>query len=263
MTDAELRAHAKAVGLPDFSLASAGTLREGDKSPYVALLHRLLRVSIPHIEETYEYDELEGTTYKSATKSIVKSYQAGNYLLNDGVCGYKTWMALSGQEKLKMVYEAPSGTYHTQTNKNRCWAAATATLKGLPNEIQELPTRTYYLNPKGMLLNDNKDVPDNSKRFAKDMNLHVVTTGLSLSGVLYLMMMRGRLMMNSRNLQGDNSHLYVLLSARGDGTDLGTTVGIWDPYPGHNKQGAMMYYSYHWLKQQYKDVTYRVYCALV
>jgi hypothetical protein len=76
------------------------------------------------------------------------------------------------------------------------------------------------------------------------------------------MMHCGRVMFNSRNLHDNNSHYYVVFSARGDGNDKGTTLGIWDPFPDSTNHGMVLYRSYNWLKQQYKDVTYRVFYSL-
>jgi hypothetical protein len=63
------------------------------------------------------------------------------------------------------------------------------------------------------------------------MNLHVTTTGMGLSGIVCMMWLRGRVMLNSRTRHDNNSHFYVLITARGDGTDKGTTIGFRDPYP--------------------------------
>jgi hypothetical protein len=91
------------------------------------------------------------------------------------------------------------------------------------------------------------------------MNLEVITSGKSLVGLLYLMFQNGRLMLNAKNLENNNSHLIVLITARGDGTEKGTTVGIWDPYPGNNKKGEIMYRSYYWYRSRSRDLTYRVF----
>lgn len=265
MTKSELRAHAKAVGLPDFNLGVAPTLEIGAVGPHVALLHRLLREVVPDVESTYEYDELVGTTFKKATKTTVRTFQSWNYLLSDGVVGYKTWMALTGLESFAMAFDPPSGASHTQTNKRRCWAAATATLKGLPTEIQHTPASTYYLDPLGGLMNDNPSEAwaNNSKNFAKDNNLHVLTSGASLYLLIGIMYLYGRVMLNAKNLHDNNTHYFVLYGARGDGSDKGTTMAIWDPYPDSNNKGAVMCRSFHWLKQQYKDVTYRVFYSVL
>lgn len=264
MTRAELKAHAQAVGLPDFDENMVPTLGPGSTGKHVALLHRLLRIVMIDQAGTFEYDELEGEKYKTATKTMVRSFQSYNHLLADGVAGYKTWLAVTGLEKFVMIYEPPSGMYHTQTNKARCWAAATSTLKALPAEIQHTPASTYYIDHKGGIFNDNPAEPwaNNSDNFAKDLNLNVIKSGMSLSGLLYIMLYCGRVMLNSKNLNNSNSHFYVLYSARGDGTDKGTTMGIWDPYPDSKNNGAAMYRSYNWLRQQYKDVTYRVFYSL-
>lgn len=254
----------KASGLSGFHPSTAPTMEVGAKGPHVDLLHRLLRAALPSWEGTTDYEKLVGDKYTNNTKKTLASYQAGNCLMNDGVCGYKSWMALSGIEAFKMVYEPPAGSYLTQSKKTRCWAAATATLKGLGTEIQPSPSRSYYLDQVGGILNDNpaEAWANNSANFAKDMNLSVTTTGMGLNGIIYMMWLRGRVMLNSRTLFDNNSHFYVLISARGDGTDKGTTIGFWDPYPDNNKKGTVMYRSYNWLKQQYSDVTYRVFCTL-
>lgn len=265
MNRTELRAHAQAVGLPDFSLDVAPTIAIGDVGPHVALLHRLLRAVVPDVESTYEYDDLVGTKFQSASRTTVKTFQSWNHLLSDGVVGYKTWMALTGLETFRMAFEPAAGTYLTQSNKRRCWAAATATLKGLSHEIQHTPASTYYIDTLGGLLNDDPAQPwsDNSRKFASDQDLHVLQGGASLYLLLGIMYVHGRIMLNARNLHDNNTHYFVLYSARGDGSDKGTTVGIWDPYPDSKNKGAAMYRSFHWLKQQYKDVTYRVYYSLL
>lgn len=258
----EIRAHASAVGLSNFHPSTSPILSQGSKGPYVALLHRFLQVALKdRWEGTEEYDALVGESFTNNTRKSLASWQSGEYLLNDGVAGYKTWMALSGIELFRFVYEAPTAAYLTQSQKTRCWAAATATLKGLTMEIQPSPTRTYYLDPIGGLLNDDPAEAwrDNSRNFANDMHLEVITSGKSLLGLLYLMFRHGRLMLNARNLEDNNSHYIVLLTARGDGTEKGTTIGIWDPYPGNNKKGEIMYRSYHWFNSRSRDLTYRVF----
>jgi hypothetical protein len=264
MTKSELRAHAQAVGLPDFNLAVAPTIEKGSTGPHVALLHRILREVAPDVKESYEYDELVGTTFKTATKTIVKTFQSWNHLLSDGVVGYKTWLALTGLEKFAMSFDPPAGASHTQSNKRRCWAAATATLKGLQAEIQHTPASTYYLDTLGGLLNDNPSEAwaNNSKNFAKDNNL-AVESGVSLERLIQIMKLYGRVMLNAKVLNDNNTHYFVLYGARGDGLDKGTTMAIWDPYPDANNKGAVMCRSFHWLKQQYKDVTYRVFYSRV
>jgi len=264
MTQDELNKHVKASGLSGFHPSTAPTMSVGAKGPHVDLLHRLLRSHLSSWEGTTDYEKLVGDKYTDNTKKSLKSYQAGNFLLNDGECGYKSWMALSGIETFKMVFEAPTGAYLTQSKKTRCWAAATSTLKGQTTELTPSASRTYYLDSVGGILNDNpaEAWANNMQAFAKDMNLHLVKSGLGLYGILLVMYLNGRIMLNSRNLDGKNSHFYVLISARGDGSDKGTTMGIWDPFPGNNSKGAVMYRSYNWLKQQYKDVTYRVFYSL-
>ena len=261
MDSNELRKHVQAAGLTSFSPETAPTIQTGSQGPYVDLLHRLLRAALPDWQGTPDYDQLTGKKFTGNTHTTAKSFQAGNYLLNDGVVGYKSWMALSGMEAFQMAFEPPAGAYLTQSKKTRCWAASTATLKGLTNEIQASPTRTYYLDQVGGLMNDDpaQAWKDNSKNFANDMNLHVVTDGATISGILYLMVMRGRVMLNSRNLHDGNSHYHVLVTARGDGSEKGTTIGFWDPYPANNQKGQIMYRSYSWLKHHYKDLTYRIF----
>jgi hypothetical protein len=261
MTKSELRAHAQAVGLPDFNLAVAPTLEKGSTGPHVALLHRILRAVVPDVESTYEYDNLVGSTFKTATRTTVKTFQSWNYLLSDGVVGDKTWLALTGLEKFHMVFEPPAGASLTRSNKRRCWAAATATLKGLQSEIQHTPASTYYVDTLGGLLNDDPSEPwaNNSKDFARGNNLTVGCGGTSLERLVEIMKLYGRVMLNARNLHDDNTHDFVLYGARGDGADKGTTTAIRDPYPDSNNKGAVMCRSFHWLKQQYKDVTYRVF----
>ena len=95
------------------------TLRRGDKGPYVTLMQTLL------IQKGYDLSPYGADgDFGKKTEAAVKAFQQANGLVQDGICGQKTWAALQSA--------APT-VYYTVNIPHQTAIQADALKKQYPN----------------------------------------------------------------------------------------------------------------------------------
>ncbi|MCB1025423.1 MAG: hypothetical protein KDB79_13590, partial [Acidobacteria bacterium] len=147
----------------------------------------------------------------------------------------------------------------------RCWAASGAMLLGRGAPLSRTPGVNFETQPSGVVGGiDNSHA--NMQKFADYYDMTMIKAEyfscLQLVTELYRY---GRLMLNIKGINSnmtasnpDDSHLVVMIGARGDGEPRGTTITLYNPSGGGGKVTS----SYHYLKSKYPKLTYQVFYTL-
>lgn len=230
-------------------------LTVGSRGPNVKELQRLLN------EKGRLYPRLnEDGIFGPTTQSSVERYQTDQWLVKDGVVGRCTWNALNGLETYTIY--TPTSLVPQWTNTT-CWSAATAMLLGMHACMSSGPATAL---PETGLLNDSQNMsPDNTSKFAKYHGLIMLPPqSWTADGLGKLLSVHKRLMVDALwdvssyvAGRGSSGHMMVIAGIRGDGTEFGTTVRIFDPWP--VGRGSMYSANYGTLMQRVPGFTYQIY----
>jgi hypothetical protein len=230
-------------------------LQQGSVGPAVSELQRLLNGKegpIPPLPVNGSFD--------ARTRSVVIDYQSDQWLVQDGIVGKCTWNALQDTEEYNILDEP--AMMIPQPTPNTCWAASTAMLK----DQCVLARGPFDLDNNGGLVNDSDlTTPENTTKFARYHHLHLLPPmSWTARGLAGLMRSHGRLMVdllwNAASYasgRGSSGHMVILAGIRGDGTESGTTVLIYNPLP--VGRGTVESINYMRLMRSYPAFTYQIY----
>jgi hypothetical protein len=215
------------------------------------LLNKKLRLT-PALAE----DGIFGTR----TQSAVRHYQDDNWLVKDGVVGKCTWNALTGQEEYTSLDRI---TLVPQWTNSTCWSAATAMLLGMSACMAPGPAEA---SAEAGLLNDSESTnPVNTAKYARYHGLTMLPPqSWTARGLAKLLLTHKRVMVDAlwdvtSYVQGNGSsgHMMVIGGIRGDGTENGTTIRIFDPWP--VGKGSIYSVNYGSLMRKVPGFTYQIY----
>jgi hypothetical protein len=175
--------------------------------------------------------------FGAQTDRATRRFQQDSWLTVDGLVGPCTLNALRGTESF-VNYKPPLRLIPQPTN-DTCWAASTAMLTGLtvPEVIRKATAAGVDIS--GGLSNDS-DKPNfaNTELFAKTFGLTMLPPMSWLpSALATVVKINGPLMMDTlwqvndyTRGAGSSGHMRVIAGMRGDGTDAGTTILLYDPW---------------------------------
>jgi hypothetical protein len=231
-------------------------LRLGDRKPEVTRLQQLLNAKLrpsPNLKA-------DGT-FGQTTKAAVERFQNLNWLSKDGIVGQCVWSALEGRDKYVILHTI---TLVPQWTPATCWSAALSMLLGggpacmSPGKANASPT--------GGLFNDSElSRPENTQKFADSYRLTLLLgASWTADGLAGLLRAHGPLMMNLlwnapsyAAGQGSSGHMLIIAGIRGDGSDDGTTLRIYDPWP--IGKGSIYSLSYGPFMRKLPASTYQLY----
>ena len=229
-------------------------LQLGSRGPSVKELQNLLNKQ--GAEPPLNPDSAFGTK----TKTAVIDFQTDNWLVADGIAGKCTWNALRGFEEYVLLDEP--AMLVPQPTTTTCWAASTSMLKN-----QSIVARgPFDLASDGGLVNDSElTTPVNTAKFAAYHHLRLLPPmSWTARGLAGLIKAHGRLMCdilwnidNYIKGKGSSGHMVIMAGIRGDGTEDGSTVEIYNPWP--PSQGAIEVHNYSRLMQDIPGFTYQIY----
>jgi hypothetical protein len=231
------------------------TLKAGSIGPTVKELQRLLNEKVRLSPRLYE-DGIFG----SKTRYAVERYQNDQWLVKDGIVGRCTWNALKGLEQY--VISTPTDLVPQWTNTT-CWSAATAMLLGMRACMSSGPATA---TPESGLLNDSDTMSlENTRKFAQYHGLTMLAPqSWTANGLARLLGTHKRLMVDAlwdvRSYiagWGSSGHMMIIAGIRGDGTESGTTVRIYDPWP--VGKGSVYSANYGRLMQRVPGFTYQIF----
>jgi len=198
------------------------------------------------------------------TESRVKVFQFELWLIEDGIVGPATWAGVLANEHYVIEHRV---TLKPQRNESSCWLAVTEMLLGRSLTRAEIQARVprQFLAPDGGLFNETDIQADGRvlKAYAESFGLRFFSPKSWPAAKLAEVMRRGPVAVNELlNLQRfhanlpTESHWLVLGDIRGDGTEAGTTVRVYDPLPVN--QGQIFRWGYKNLVQQFPGMSYQL-----
>jgi Papain-like cysteine protease AvrRpt2/Putative peptidoglycan binding domain len=216
-------------------------LRRGSTGPEVSNLQNLLNAKLRPSPPL----AVDGK-FGPKTDKAVRQYQDDNWLVVDGLVGPCTIAALKGTEKYVILHRV---TLIPQPSDTTCWAASTAMVLG--QSVNSIIARNRSLgltdSTDGQPNDSNLQQPENMEKFAAANGFGVLYgQSWTASGLAAELRARGPLWINllwdpagyttrdpanpSRYL-GSSGHIVVLAGMRGDGTEIGSTMRIYNPWP--------------------------------
>jgi len=168
------------------------------------------------------------------TRSAVIQFQREKWLSDDGIAGPATWSALEGTDKYVLLYNVKLVPQYTPTT---CWSAALAML--LNKEATMMPGMAKLGTNYGLLNDSDLSGPANTKKLADSYNLNLIhAMSWQAPALANMIGSYGPLMVdllwNADQFvkgKGSSGHMIIIAGIRGDGTDEGTTIRIYDPWP--------------------------------
>jgi hypothetical protein len=172
--------------------------------------------------------------FGAQTGQAVRRYQTANWLVVDGVVGRCTWAAVDGTEQYTVLHDV---MLVPQQDPSACWLAATSML--LRQSIPRSSVPASLLASDGGLLNDSElNDAANTQAYARHFNLRMqypqTWTATGLANVLRMGPVATHILWNLSGYTrgtGSSGHFAVIAGIRGDGTNAGTTLRIYDPWP--------------------------------
>jgi hypothetical protein len=228
----------------------------GSSGKEVGRLQTLLNKK-SEVNPNLKIDNNFGTT----TQRAVIQYQKENWLSSDGRVGPATWSALEGRDKYIFLYHVELVFQHTS---HSCWSAALAMLLGTKAcMLPGMATASYY--SPGILNDTEKPRPENTQKFADSYGLKLLhAQSWEASALANIMNTNGPLMIDMGwdvnsyvKGKGTSSHFMIIAGIRGDGTNAGTTIRIYDPWPVN--KGSKYSLTYGPFMQKIPMGTYQVY----
>lgn len=172
--------------------------------------------------------------YGSKTAQAVRRFQEAEWLVVDGEVGPCTRAALEGTERYTILHRVQLVPQH---DPSACWLASTSMLLGRSIPRSSVPAS--LLASDGGLLNDSElnDAANTSvyaRHFGLRMHHPQSWTAQGLANILRAGPVATHILWNIPGYvsgQGSSGHFAVIAGIRGDGTNAGTTLRIYDPWP--------------------------------
>lgn len=204
-------------------------LRQGSRGQSVTELQSLLNQRL-----TPSPNLVEDGIFGANTKRFVQTFQRNQWLVSDGDVGPCTWAALRQTEQYTILHPI---TLVPQHDPSACWLASTSML--LRQSIPRSSVPSGLLAPDGGLLNDSElNEPVHTQQYANHFNLRMYHpqswSAAGLASVLRNGPVATHILWNVSgylNQTGSSGHFAVIAGIRGDGTAIGTTLRIYDPWP--------------------------------
>lgn len=208
--------------------SGSSVLREGFQGEEVKELQRLLNSKISSSSPLVADGQFGWRTTEE-----VKRFQREHWLVTDGIVGPCTWAALLDREEYVILHPVQLVPQHTSTT---CWSASIAMIKGQLACMHQGPA---LLLPDGSMANDTGPTHGNIAAYARYQGLVCEPPRTwSARGIAGLLKSSGPLAIHllwnlNEYLKGEETegHFAVIAGIRGDGTESGSTVRIYDPWP--------------------------------
>jgi len=234
---------------------STPILRNGSRGTEVVELQNLLNSSTtpsPNLQP----DGIFGQN----TRRAVLAVQRANWLVADSEVGPCTWATLRGTERYNILHRV---TLVAQQDPSACWLAATSML--LSQSFTRASVPAHLLASDGGLLNDSAlNDARHTRAYARHFNLRMhypqSWTAAGLAGVLRSGPAATHILWNVSGYvsgTGSSGHFAVIAGIRGDGTALGTTLRIYDPWPPN--RGKVSSFGYAKLMRGTPALTYQLF----
>jgi len=194
------------------------------------------------------------------TRRGVLAFQKAHWLVEDGEAGPCTWAALRGSESYAILHRV---VLVPQQDPSACWLAATSML--LRTSIPRSSVPSTLLASDGGLLNDSElQQPVHTRAYAAHFGLQMHApqswSAVGLANVLRRGPVATHILWNVSgylNGVGSSGHFAVIAGIRGDGTPIGTTLRIYDPWPPN--VGQVKSFGYQKLMQGVPALTYQLF----
>ncbi len=235
----------------------------GAKGNYVEEVQKLLNKWLKEVDGEDAFLLETDKDFGNYTKEAVEDFQHAKYLYKDGMVGKLTWAALLETERFN-YFDFPNPSVRAP-DSYRCWAASAAMLLRRGSPLPKTPGVDFELQPNGTVGGIGNS-HENMKKFADSHDMTMVKAeGFSCLQLTTLLYRYGRLMLNIKGVttsmtasKPDDSHLVLMVGARGDGNPSGTTITVYNPSGG----GGKITSSYQYLKSKYPKLTYQVFYTL-
>lgn len=230
-------------------------LRQGSRGPDVVELQRALN---QHLRPSPNLNT--NGVFGTRTRQAVFTVQSQNWLVQDGEVGACTWAILRQTERYEILHPV---TLVPQQDQSACWLASTSML--LKTSLGRASVPASLLASDGGLLNDSElNDAANTKAFARHFGLHMhypqTWSASGLAEVLRLGPVATHILWNVAgyvNGTGSSGHFAVIAGIRGDGTEEGTTLRIFDPWPPN--RGSISSFGYLKLLNNNPAITYQLF----
>ncbi len=194
------------------------------------------------------------------TRHSVLAFQRKEWLVEDGEAGPCTLGALKGTDKYKILHQV---TLIPQRDPSACWLAATSML--LRQSIPRSSVPSELLASDGGLLNDSElNKPVHTRAYARKFGLRMhypqSWTTMGLANLIRQGPAATHILWNVSGYisgAGSSGHFAVIAGIRGDGTAIGTTLRIYDPWPPN--QGKIASFGYQKLMTGTPALTYQLF----
>jgi hypothetical protein len=232
-------------------------LRKGSSGDLVRKLQFLLNRALRG-----RFNIKEDGKFGKDTVIAVKKFQRMNWLVVDGNAGQCTWAALNNSEKYNILHRI---ILIPQWDNSSCWLASTSMLLHTSYPRSSVPSS--LLASDGGLLNDSElTQPTNTAKFAQHFNLHMYPSqswlAMGLANIIKFGPVATHILWNVSGYvsgAGSSGHFAVIAGIRGDGTELGTTLRIYDPWPPN--RGKIESFGYAKLMRGIPALTYQMFQA--
>jgi hypothetical protein len=204
--------------------------------------------------------------FGALTRTAVARFQAGQWLVEDGVAGPCTQNALFRHEAYQpILHKVP---FIPQPTPSQCWAASTAmmTLSTVPGVLAKTPADMIAADGGLMNSSESDQAVVTGTRYALIHNLRCFAPMSWMVSSLRAQLQRGPLMFDMlwnadgyARGRGSPGHMIVVVGMRGDNdpSGKGTTLRVHDPWPpGSGKKYSVGYFK--WI-QEVPTRTYRVF----
>jgi len=194
------------------------------------------------------------------THRAVLTFQKKNWLVEDGDVGPCTWAALQGTEKYNVLHKV---NLVPQIDSSGCWLAATSMLLGRSVTRSHVPSSLMHTD--GGILNDSELLsPVHIRAYAQHFHLRMhypqSWSAAGLANVLVSSPVSMHILWDISGYvsgSGSSGHFVILAGIRGDGTAIGTTLRIYDPWPPN--RGKIRSYGYQKLTKNTPGYTYQLF----
>ncbi len=194
------------------------------------------------------------------TRRSVLDFQRSRWLVEDACVGPATWAALKETEKYRIHHRV---TLVPQKDNSACWLASASMI--LNRSLSRADAPSELIGEGGGLLNDSAlNDAQNTQAFARHFNLRMhypqSWTVSGLASVLRKGPVATHILWNVSGYvsgAGSSGHFAVIAGLRGDGTAIGTTLRIYDPWPPNT--GRIASFGYHRLMHGTPALTYQLF----
>jgi hypothetical protein len=234
---------------------STTILRRGSRGESVSELQTLLNQRVRPSPNLAVNGVFAGETSRA-----VSAFQRANWLVVDGEVGPCTWAALRQTEQYTILHTV---TLVPQQDESACWLASTSML--LRRSIPRSSVPSALLTADGGLLNDSElNEPVHTRAYARHFNLRMHPpqswTASGLAGILRPGPVATHILWDATSYvsgTGSSGHFAVIAGIRGDGTAIGTTLRIYDPWP--PRRGRISSFGYQRLVNRTPALTYQLF----